>query len=48
MTTILFYLILAGVNVPFALQKKNKYRAFSGFAIGWNLALLFVYLSENY
>lgn len=48
MVTILLYLVLAGINVPFALQKKNKYRAFSGFAIGWNLAFLLVYLIENY
>ena len=45
--TILLYLVLAGINVPFALQKKNKYKALSGFAIGWNLAFLFVNLLEN-
>jgi len=48
MITILLYLVLAGINVPFALQKNNKYKALSGLAIGWNLALLLVYLAENH
>lgn len=48
MTTIIFYLTLALINVPFALVKKNKFKALSGFAIGWNMALLMVYISENY
>jgi len=47
MITILLYLVLAGINVPFALQKNNKYKALNGFDIGWNLAFLLVYLSLN-
>jgi len=48
MTTIIFYLSLAFFNVPFALMKENDFKALSGFSIGWNMALLMVYIIENY
>lgn len=48
MTTILLYLLLVGINIPSALNKKNPVRVFNGFAIGFNTALLLSYLIENY
>ena len=40
MTSILIYLLLAGINLPFALDKKNKARIFSWFVIGFQIGLL--------
>ena len=40
MTSIIIYLLLAGINLPFALDKKNKLRTFSWFVIGFQIGLL--------
>jgi len=40
MTSIIIYLLLAIVNLPFALDKKNKARTFSWFVIGFQMGLL--------
>jgi len=44
MITILIFLLLAIINIPFALNKKHKYRGLAWFAIGFNIALLFAHL----
>jgi hypothetical protein len=40
MTSIIIYLFLAIVNLPFALHKKSKVRTFSWFVIGFQMGLL--------
>jgi hypothetical protein len=39
MQEIAVYLVLGLVNLPFALQKKNKYRGLSWFVFGFNIGL---------
>jgi hypothetical protein len=42
MTQIIIYLLLIGINLPFALDKNYKLRHLHWFAMGFNFSLLCV------
>jgi hypothetical protein len=48
MESIIIYLLLACINLPFALNKQNKARGFSWVAFGFNLGLLAAHLINHY
>jgi len=42
------YLILAFINLPFMIQKKNSFRVLSGVAFGFNIALFLCSIIDKF
>jgi len=43
-TKIIIYLVLAFINLPFALDKSNKSRNFNWFSMGFTLGVMTAYI----
>ncbi len=48
MLSILVYLLLAGINLPFALEKSNKNRGFNWASFGFCLGLMTAHIINNH
>ena len=48
MESIIICLLLAFINLPFALDKKNELRGMNWVAFGFNIGLLTAHLINNY
>jgi hypothetical protein len=48
MELIVIYSLLACINLPFALNKKNQFRAMNWIAFGFNIGLLTAHLIKHY